>query len=463
LIHSTSRELFTEEQNTVSYWLDLQYKASIDQTNKYLDRRRLAPFEIAKDSRVCSKEFQEWISKYQQWHENIIFLINNRSMTFEEQRDRIIELDVRFLIYAKYSTGIADRIVHLISTYLVALLTNRLFVFDQNWPEFVDVMQSSLNYEQKLIIPWFSQLNFLNKNLSPNDRNYLSLKTNFFSFDRHNKDYDYEGSFPERILLFHGHTGGVVHTIKSNSSIYRKLLMIDLKINPDEIFGCLYHSLFTYRLSELIKRVPSNSKNEELGHSSQQILRTLLSPIFYPIGIQIRTGDEKMNEQNLISYDNKSVENYMNFFGCTEDIISKRENIVDKCNQKSISYLLSDDVQVRRSALRRWQFPLKYFQSFGNECRWDNNSLYILSNSNPVLHIQNTKKVKLAFQLGMFDIFLFSLCEEHIISTESGFGRFPAFASLKKRNIYSFLRNENHSCQAEGIPLTMSAYHWSGI
>jgi len=84
LMHSTSRELFTEEQTAVSNWLDLQYKASIDQTNKLMNTRRLAPFEIAKNSTVCSNEFQNWIFKYQQWHEKICFIINNGSMTFEE-------------------------------------------------------------------------------------------------------------------------------------------------------------------------------------------------------------------------------------------------------------------------------------------------------------------------------------------------------------------------------------------
>jgi hypothetical protein len=52
LTHATAQELYAEEQNAVSYWLDLQYISSIDQTlskgrDKSMDMRRLAPFEIA--------------------------------------------------------------------------------------------------------------------------------------------------------------------------------------------------------------------------------------------------------------------------------------------------------------------------------------------------------------------------------------------------------------------------------
>ncbi|CAF5000975.1 unnamed protein product, partial [Rotaria sp. Silwood1] len=135
LSHSTSRGLFTREQEAVSYWLDLQNDV------------RLVPFEIAKNSQVCSKKFQNWILNYQKWHEKISQAISNRSMTLEEQFQRIIQLNVRFLIYEKSLTGIADRIIHLIKTYFIAVLTNRLFIFDRNWPELLDVMQSSLNYQ----------------------------------------------------------------------------------------------------------------------------------------------------------------------------------------------------------------------------------------------------------------------------------------------------------------------------
>jgi hypothetical protein len=467
-MHSTSRELFTNEQNAVSYWLDLQYKIFLDQgfssgRNKSLDRRNLVPFEIAKDCSVCSNKFQNWILNYQKWHENVSFHLNNGSMTIEEQRNRIFELDVRFLIYEKHTSGIADRIIHLITTYLIALLTKRLFIFDKNWPEFQEIMQLSLNCEQNLVIPWFPHLNLLNKNPSETNEYYLTSKTQWFSFDRFNKDYDYDKRFPERILIFKGHTGGVIHTIKSNSSIYRKLLTVDLEMNTNNIFGCLYHSLFTYKLSQLIKRVPFTFSNEQLGHSSQQILQILLSPIFFPIGVQIRAGDQTMTETKMISSDDPTINKYQNFFTCARDIISEGDELFNKTGQIPIIFLLSDSFQVRRSALRRWKLSFECFQSFRNECKWNKHHLHILSSSNPVFHVTHAKNPRLAFKLGMFDIFLFGLCQQHLITGDSGFGRFPAFAALKQRNLYSLGLEEQKSCKNRSLQLGVAGYHWSGI
>ncbi|CAF0995490.1 unnamed protein product [Adineta steineri] len=469
LTHSTSKELFLTEQNAVSYWLDLQYQVFINQRlsnerKKSVNNRNFVPYEIAKNPRVCSSEFQNWILDYQKWHENIMLNINNGSMTFEEQRNRIIELDVRFLIYEKHTSGLSDRIIHLISTYLVALLTKRLFIFDKNWPEFTEIMQSSLNYDQQLIIPWIEQLDLLNKNLTQNDRKYLTSKTEWFSSNRLLKDYDYDKLFPERILTFKGHTGGVIQTIHSNSSIYRKFLTIDLQMNTNNIFGCLYHSLFTYKLSELINRAPLTSSDLPVGHSSQLILQILLAPIFFPIGVQVRAGDETMNEQNIDqSNPEHIIGKYQNFLACIQQINMINEKLVDKTIRTPIVFLLSDSYEIRRAALKLKPLSLECYRLSEKECQLNYYDLHVLASPNPVFHVSNDTNRVLAFKLGMFDIFLFSLCEQHLISTESSFGRFPAFASLKQRNIYSLGLHELKSCKNDGLPLSAVGYQWSGI
>ncbi|CAF2513862.1 unnamed protein product [Rotaria sp. Silwood2] len=469
LIHSTSRELYIREQEAVSYWLDLQSNVSIyekfsDKNNNSIKARRLAPFELAKNSQVCSNKFQNWILNYQKWHENISLAISNRSMTVEEQLQRITELNVRFLIYKKHITGIADRTTHLISSYLVALLTNRLFIFDNNWSEFIDAMQSSLNYQQELIIPWFSQFDRMKKNLSLNIQKSLTIQEyRWFSLARYTSDYDYEKNCPERILIFTGRIGGVVHMITSKSSLYRKFLTIDLEMNPENIFGCLYNSLFTYRLSQLIKQVPLISSNNQSDHSPQQILQTLLSPRFFPIGMQIRAGDETITGKRNFSDEKTILKKFENFFTCSRQIINTNKKLFRETNQIPIIFLLSDDFQIRQAALKRWKFSLECFQSFENNCQWNNNDLYILTNSDPVFHITYTTNQRLAFQLGIFDHFLFSLCEQHLITTASGFGRIAAFASLKLRNIYSLFLDEQPSCDNQSLPLAVSGHHYSGI
>ncbi|CAF4519720.1 unnamed protein product, partial [Rotaria sp. Silwood2] len=240
-------------------------------------------------------------------------------------------------------------------------------------------------------------------------------------------------------------------------------LTIDLEMNPENIFGCLYNSLFTYRLSQLIKQVPLISSNNQSDHSPQQILQTLLSPRFFPIGMQIRAGDETITGKRNFSDEKTILKKFENFFTCSRQIINTNKKLFRETNQIPIIFLLSDDFQIRQAALKRWKFSLECFQSFENNCQWNNNDLYILTNSDPVFHITYTTNQRLAFQLGIFDHFLFSLCEQHLITTASGFGRIAAFASLKLRNIYSLFLDEQPSCDNQSLPLAVSGHHYSGI
>jgi hypothetical protein len=65
----------------------------------------------------------------------------------------------------------------------------------------------------------------------------------------------------------------------------------------------------------------------------------------------------------------------------------------------------------------------------------------------------------------MFDIFLFGLCEQHVISAESGFGSIAVFAALKQRNIYVLSTLKKKSCLGKNRDVTLvdSSYGWSGI
>lgn len=51
----------------------------------------------------------------------------------------LLVTDQLFFIFEKHSSDF-------ISYYLTALLTNRLFILDQNWSEFIGTIQSGLNY-----------------------------------------------------------------------------------------------------------------------------------------------------------------------------------------------------------------------------------------------------------------------------------------------------------------------------
>ena len=475
LTQSRSRQLLTNEQGAITDWLDLQYRATAADSLSELRspmtyERRLAPFEVASNSKVCSAEFQSWISKYQEWHDNASANISNPILTFEAQRDRIVDQNIRFMLYEKNPSGIADRVVHLMTTYLIAILTNRLFVFDNDWPEFSHVMLASLNYERELIIPWFHSLDRLNKGLSENNTKYLTSGYYTFSTDRLTSNYDYDRQFRERILIFRAHTGGIIQMMTSHESVYRKFLTEDLHMRAENMFGCLYHSLFVHRLSALIEST-STKINTHSGHSPQQILQILLSPSFYPIGVQVRAGDAFMKGDNtkpwsyFAASESSVLQSFQYFLTCAHDLVVDNQTFINDTQQVPIIFLLSDTVRLRRAALARWELPSSCFRSLGDECRNQTHALPVVANSNLVFHIAYTSQKLLAFHMVMFDIFLYGLCEQHVISAESGFGSFGVFTSLKQRNIYSLSTLKNASCRDRNREITLmgSSYQWSGI
>ena len=469
LHHSTSQRIFAEERSVMTEWLDLQHQASQSKnlagSPSVLNRtRRGCPFESTLNPRVCSSNFQAWISLYQDWHANVSAGVTDPRLTIEQQRDLIIQGNIRFLLYEKCATGTADRMVHLVTTYLIAILTKRLFFFDANWSEFTEVMQSSLNYERDSIMPWLTQLNRLNRHLSPNHRNYLSSKQYWFGFDRLTQDRDYDRDCPERILHFQGRTGGIVRLLTSNTSIYRTFLTKELQMNAENMFGCLYHSLLVYRLSALIERTSTKS-SFNLGHSSEELLQVLLSTNFYPIGVQVRLGDAAMQNILNASIEEKLIESSEHFLSCAADLIAGDRTSFRSARQVPIVYLLSDAVHLRQTALRRSQLPSSCLQTLDMKCQGERDPLFVISSPDPVLHITYSSQPALAFRLAMFDLFLFNLCEQHVITKNSGFGRIAVFASLKRRNISSLLIGKSVSCRLPGqsVSLAQSGYHWSGI
>ncbi|CAF1369066.1 unnamed protein product [Didymodactylos carnosus] len=376
------------------------------------------------------------ILDYHSWHRNITRQISHPNMTtYQQQINRLLELDVRFLLYARHRSGYADRILHFISTYLVALLTHRYFVFDQNWPAFLKVMKSNLNYEYNLVIPWYSQLNKLTRKT----RNQLSVQYQWFSLERFTKDYDYENK--NRILVFGGHTGTTVHTITSPTSIYRSFLTNTLKMTGDTLFGCLYHSLIIPRLSTFVQIASAQSSSQfKGGQTHQQLLQTLLSTTHNSVAIQIRTGDEIMkNPHRMYSLMYK----FQIYFDCAKEISQGKPTIV---------YLMADDYRIRQAALKTYS----------------NTQFSVIANPHPVQHIQYTQNLVQALNSLLFDTFLFMFCERHIITSESGFGRFAAFASLKQKDIYSFDVGEVKTWRCEekdnrALSLTEAGHRWSGV
>jgi hypothetical protein len=435
----TSQQMYMIEKEALSMWLDIQY--SVSNVSSVFPYRRLAPFERVSNGAVCSLEFQSWISKYQAWHSKIGRRIRELNLNNAKDRDVILKHNIRFILFENFGSGTADRITHLISTYMIAILTNRFFLFDDSWPEFHKVMRSSLDYQAEIITPWIFRLNEVNANISQEDPRFFSVKSQIIREERPHREYDYDHEYPERVLLVKSHTGNVVHTLTSSRSVYSEFLSRKLHMRADNLFGCLYHSLIIPRLSMFFDM--SSTPND----SFQYMLQMLMSPKFPTIGIQIRVGDSymKKSSQNLFNYD-QSVEKYKSYFECAQHL-SDGQTL-------PLVYLMCDSLNLRRAALFKWPFPANISQK-----------MQVISSLQPPRHISYTSDTLSALRTAMFETFLFSLCEVHIITTASGFGRFPAFASLQGRPIYSFSAEDQPVCsKGEGkVTLTEAGHQWSGM
>ncbi len=340
-----------------------------------------------------------------------------------------------------FDSGLADRITHLIATYLVALLTQRFLLLDETWSEFHQIMHSSLEYRSEIITPWLFQLDELNAGLRSNDHRFFTSKLLTIGLDRLYKDFDYDKEFLERVLLIKSHVGNVIHTLTSSSSVYADFLNVKLNMKADNLFGCLYHSLVVPRLSTLVEICSMANEN------TQYLLQSLMFPRYSTIGIQIRVGDSYMNEERpYLSNSSNLLEKFNGFFDCAQNLSNGRT--------PPLVYLISDSVDLRLAALIRWPFPSN-----------DNRQIQVIASSKPAKHIKYTSNIQLAFRMAVFETFLFSFCNTHIITTDSGFGRFATFASLQRRPFYSFNQWEHPVCSiGDGqVTFMLAGHQWSGI
>ena len=101
----------------------------------------------------------------------------------------------------RFDSGTSDRLIHLVTSYLIALLTRRFYVFDDTWPEFLAMKHSSLVFRPQIVTPWRFHSNHLNENLTTNHCSYLTSRWQTTRSERCYSDYNYEKMFPERILF----------------------------------------------------------------------------------------------------------------------------------------------------------------------------------------------------------------------------------------------------------------------
>jgi hypothetical protein len=145
--------------------------------------------------------------------------------------------------------------------------------------------------------------------------------------------------------------------------------------------------------------------------------------------------------------------NFGRFFVCADKLV--RDHIDSRNKRIPFVFLISDSYLLRRQALLLWSFGNSSFKTKVYK------NLHVVTSPDPVSHITYTQNSLSTLQQAIFESFIFSLCERHIITTNSGFGRFAAFASMKGKNIYSLQIGEQSVCTS--ITLSEAGHQYSGI
>ncbi|CAG8642237.1 10453_t:CDS:2 [Gigaspora rosea] len=344
--HIKSKE--TDEEIKVIDYSDYTYKSPqphftyVDVINSLTDEeladiKNIQVLELNSDESLDSS-CGKWQEEYMKLHANIL---DDK----EEQRY------VTYICDANTNCGgLADRIFGMTSTFLFALLTNRAFLADWQVPIPLDTIFSSPN------VDW----SYDSLSPSPSLLALQSSDLNVIDFDAQHLDqyfmlHNWTLKYPEPFIKFYTNRGMIMRTFGSKH--YSKYLK-DIGLRPHTAIGCILDYLF--------RPVP-----EALWFITEYTSLFALPSIF-SVGIQIRTGDSKMNNKDGLGHSH-SLQEYKHFFKCADQLTQ----MYSAPSQKVIYFLVTDSVRLRDEAIQKLEhvivsgLPVSGEGNKGEDYDWD--------------------------------------------------------------------------------------------
>ena len=416
--------------------------------------RVMAPFEAAERDDRCPAAFQRWVSDYRAFHAGAVarlmaargdvhelyHLINGTS----EQASNETMRGIRLLVSGVYRwSGVTDRTSAFTGLYVVAMLTRRVLLLDADWPDIQRVLLSPLTLPIDIVAPQLRHLTLDN----------LTQYVPVTDIGPETDDYDahYHGQ-----IVYITSIKGIIMRLLTESRSYSPLLS-SLGLTPDNAVGCIAHSLWHLRLSSLL-----------YYQHYQTALLPLLSPDTAAIGIQIRSwhdyvflsqanetkAGKSVKRDDIAVEAESSVERHSDtitrfgdqgFFHCAQDVTDtlalppSAASSAPIYPKQPVWYLVSDDEAMRAAAVVRWG------QREGGSSGGRPYLLTLLSKQ--LLGHTNAVDLDLGFLFlrhALVEQFLFSLCDFHIVSLSSGYGRWPALLALRKRRIFVIANDQQN-------------------
>ncbi|CAG8779810.1 9138_t:CDS:2, partial [Dentiscutata erythropus] len=163
-----------------------------------------------------------------------------------------------------------------------------------------------------------------------------SSDLNVIDFDAQHLDqyfmlHNWTLKYPEPFIKLYTNRGMIMRTFGSKH--YSKYLK-DIGLRPHTAIGCILDYLF--------RPVP-----EALWFITEYTSLFALPSIF-SVGIQIRTGDSKMNKKDGLGHSH-SLQEYKHFFRCADQLTQ----MYSAPSQKVIYFLVTDSVRLRDEAIQK--------------------------------------------------------------------------------------------------------------
>ena len=428
--------------------------------------RQPAPFEVADAS--CPSAFMSWVDEYRRFHTRQVSRL--RAAKGDVSRLAALVSDavdpVRVLVSGVYRwSGVTDRASALTGIYLMAMLTRRVLLLDDDWPDIQRVMLSPLTLSLEHVNPALRDPGLANWTQVVEVSDVGPLTDG------------YDEAYNQSVVLITSIKGIVMRVLTESSNYSRPLQALGL--NPDNVIGCLAHSLWTVRLSSLLAVA-----------DYQSTMRLLLHPRTTGVGIQIRswhdyvfleqararksgqytphatiaTGgwrEARRQAEVLTEFGTQG------FFHCAQDVSDTlRLTLPPPPASQVVWFLVSDDEAVRAAAVSRW----------GQRQAVDASPVLVSLLSAAMLGHSNAVDLDAGFLFlrhALVEQFLFSLTHWAVVSQSSGYGRWPALLGLRGRRV--FVLNNDHTnvtrkaaktCMDEardGVTILALSKEWSKV
>lgn len=362
-------------------------------------------------------------------------------------------LPSRYLVSVAVEAGLADRLTGTLTEFFFALLTNRAFQIitygtlprfeaalsspNINWsrPTDPDHLIDNLKYTYKGIRGYL------------HDRSYSSeINTNLYwpmylINDDHGNSFFLSSNVTKYPLdhenvetLFVASNHGRIVRLFDNP--YHRSKLFQMGLRPETAAKCAFDFLF--------------SPTESVKNMMKKEFAELQSIDVLKIAINIRVGDEVFDPN---ADEKVTLEPYIPYFVCASNI----ESFARVSKQRVIWYVTSDSLKLRQLAKQR----------YGEKVLTEEKIRYVhgdCGDSDAKRYGNCTKNSQdFSIQMAVGQILAISMCDYHVVSEMSGFGRFSSFLSNHWHSVYQ-IHLKNRSCTlADSDSLEVLSTVGSGI